>query len=74
MKKKNEIWEKYKKINIIGRGAYADIYKAKNKNTGEYIVIKEIKKIKVDAEKILNEIEIMKTLNSENSVLLIRNN
>ena len=74
MKKMNEIWEKYKKINIIGRGAYADIYKAKNKNTGEYIVIKEIKKIKVDAEKILNEIEIMKTLNSENSVLLIRNN
>ena len=49
MKKMNEIWEKYKKINIIGRGAYADIYKAKNKNTGEYIVIKEIKKIKVDA-------------------------
>ena len=44
----NEIWEKYKKINIIGRGAYADVYKDKNKNTDEYIVIKEIKNIKVE--------------------------
>ncbi len=66
-----DIWEKYEKIEKIGRGAYADVYRAKNINTGEYVAIKEIKKIKIENKTILNEIEIMKKLKSENSVLLI---
>ena len=71
MKKMKDIWEKYEKIEMIGRGAYADVYRAKNMNTGEYVAIKEIKKTKVENKTILNEIEIMKKIKSENSVLLI---
>ena len=71
MEKIKDIWEKYMKIELIGRGGYADVYRAKNINTGEYVAIKEIKKIKFDNKKILNEIEIMKKLKSENSVSLI---
>ena len=66
-----DIWEKYMKIELIGRGAYADVYRAKNINTGEYVAIKEIQKKKIKNETILNEIEIMKKLKSENSVSLI---
>ena len=67
------IWEKYNKIEIIGAGTYADVYKAKNKITNEYVAIKEIKKIKVknSNKEILNESEIMKKLKSENIISLI---
>ena len=44
MIKMRDILEKYKKIEIIGAGTYADVYKAKNQLTNEYVVIKEIKK------------------------------
>ena len=71
MKKMKDIWENYMKIELIGRGGYADVYRAKNINTGEYVAIKEIKKIKIENKTILNEIEIMKKLKSENSLLLI---
>ena len=71
MEKMKDISEKYIKIERIGREAYVDVYRAKNINTGEYVAIKEIKKIKIDNKKILNEIEIMKKLKSENSVSLI---
>ena len=66
-----DIWEKYIKIEKIGRGAYADVYRAKNINTGEYVAIKEIQKKKIKNETILNEIEIMKKLKSENTISLI---
>ena len=63
----NNIWEKYNKIEIIGVGAYADVYKAKNNLTSEYVAIKEIKKMRVknSNKEILNESEIMKKLKSE---------
>ena len=73
-KKRNKnkyIWEKYEKIEKIGRGAYADVYRAKNINTGEYVAIKEIQKLKIENKTIINEVNIMKKLKSENSVLLI---
>ena len=66
-----DIWEKYKKIEIIGAGAFADVYRAKNIKTKEYVAIKEIKKIRINEERIKTEIEIMKKLKSENSVKLI---
>ena len=71
MEKIKDIWEKYMKIERIGRGAYADVYRAKNINTGEYVAIKEIQKLKIENKTILNEIEIMKKLKSENSLSLI---
>ncbi len=68
-----DIWEKYKKIEIIGAGTYADVYKAKNQSTNEYVAIKEIKKIRIKNSNkgILNESEIMKKLKSENIISLI---
>ena len=66
-----DIWEKYEKIEIIGAGAFADVYRAKNIKTKEYVAIKEIKKIRINNERIKKEIEIMKKIKSENSVKLI---
>ena len=40
----HNIWEKYKKIEKIGFRNYSNIYKVKNKKTGDYYTIKEIKK------------------------------
>ena len=66
-----DIWEKYEKIEIIGSGSFADVYRAKNIETNEYVAIKKIKKIRINEERIKTEIEIMKKLKSENSVKLI---
>ena len=72
MKKMEDIWKKYDKIEKIGSSLYADVYKGKNKLTSEYVAIKEINKMRIKTNKeILNEIKIMKQLKSENSVLLI---
>ena len=43
-----DIWEKYKKIEKIGFGNYGNVYKVKNKKTGDYYAIKEIKKEKFE--------------------------
>ena len=39
----NGIWEKYEKKELIGSGSYGNVYKALNKDTGNYVAIKEIK-------------------------------
>ncbi len=36
------IWENYIKEKILGSGPFSIVYKAKNKNTGNYVAIKEI--------------------------------
>ena len=66
-----DIWEKYEKIEIIGSGGYADVYRAKNRNTGEYVAIKEIKKSKIgkSPQNIFSEIEIMNKLKSSISLI-----
>ena len=71
MRKVNNIWEEYKKYEIIGTGGFAKVYRAKNIKTNKYVAIKEIDKTKIKDKNILNEIEIMKKLKSENSLLLI---
>ena len=71
MKKMNSIWDEYENIELIGSGSFADVYRAKNKITNEYVAIKEIKKSNINVDDILKEIEIMKKLESENSVSLI---
>ena len=70
MKKINNIWEKFEKIDLIGSGVFSDVYRAKNKTIGEYVAIKEIKKSKIgkSTQNIFSEIEIMNKLKS--SILL----
>ena len=70
----DNIWEKYKKLEIIGNLSYADVYRAKNNLTKEYVIIKEIKKIKINDDSYKNikkEKEIIQKLKSENIVSLI---
>ncbi len=69
MWKRKNICEKFKKIEIIGSGVFANVYKAKNNN--EYFAIKEINKIKLDKNKLIREIEVMKKMKGENSVKVI---
>ena len=66
------IWEKFKQINKIGYGAYGKVYKVQNIETEEYFAMKEIEKEKFEGreDKLLNEVEIMKKINTENSVLI----
>ena len=71
MRKVNDILDEYEKYEIIGIGGFAKVYKAKNKKTNKYVSIKEIDKTRIKDKNILNEIEIMKKLKSDNSLLLI---
>ena len=68
MNSMNDIWEIYENIEIIGSGSFGNVYRAKNKTTNEYVAIKEIKKIKINNERI--KTEIMKKIKSENIVNL----
>ena len=40
------VWKKYKKIQKIGESSFECIYKGKNKEKGNYVIIKEIEKQK----------------------------
>ena len=40
------IWEKYKNIETIGHGTFGNIYMAQNKQTKNYVAIKEFFKEK----------------------------
>ena len=71
MRKVNNILDEFLKYEIIGTGGFAKVYRAKNIKTNKYVAIKEIDKTKIKDKNILNEIEIMKKLKSENSLLLI---
>ena len=65
----DNIWDEFNKIELIGLGSFSKVYRAKSKLNDKYVAIKEINKLHMNNNDILNEIEIMKKL--ENSVLLI---
>ena len=69
MKKVNNIWDEYIKIEEIGLNLFSKVYRAKNNLSDNYVLIKEIKKENINENNILKVIETMKKLN--NSVLLI---
>jgi len=54
----------------IGAGSYGSVKKAINKKTGAVCAVKSISKSSVDAEKIANEIEVMKILDHPNIIKL----
>ena len=66
-----DIWENYKKIQLIYSNSYSNFYNAKNKLTNENVGIKEILKSKINKKDFLGKIEIMKNLKSDKSVKLI---
>ena len=64
------IWNKYQKMEIIDKKG--DVFKAKNKENGNYVAIKRIVKAKYENENnYLSEIKKMNELKSENSVSII---
>ena len=64
------IWDKYEKIGIIDING--NVFKAKNKEKGNYVAIKRINKLKFENEnKYLSEIKIMNELKLENSISII---
>ena len=69
MLKLKNIWEKYKKIEIIDSGGFGNVHRAKYNN--EYFAIREIKKNKLDKNKFVRETEVMKIMECDNSVKLI---
>ena len=71
MEKINNIWEEYKKIRLINENKFTKVFKAKNKITNQYVVIKEIEKSKINIQDYLIEIENWKKMKSENIVEII---
>ena len=67
----NDIWNKYIKMEKIKIGNHCKIYKAQNKETQNYVTIKEIDKDRIDDDKYLKEIEKINKINSENITKLI---
>ncbi len=65
----DNIWDEFIKIELIGSASFSRVYRAKSKLNDKYVAIKEINKLHMNNNDILNEIETMKKL--ENSVLLI---
>ena len=61
-----DIWEKYKKINVLGIGNYGKVYKVQNIENGYYYAIKEIDKTE---NTLSNEIEKFKQLKIENNLI-----
>jgi len=65
--------EKYEKLGKVGEGAYAVVYKAKNRTTGEFVALK---RIRLDSEEegvpstALREISLLKELKHPNIVRL----
>ena len=67
---KNDIWKDYSEKKLLFQGNYSLVYKAKNKQTGEYVAIKEIKKdnFKINIKDLNKTIEKMKKINSNNFI------
>ena len=67
----NEL-KKYKIFSKIGSGSYSEVFKAKNKENGNYVAIKKVNKLKYKIdEKFLSKIELMKLLNSQENLVSI---
>ena len=65
------IWEKYEKIQKIGISSFECIYKGKNKEKGNYVIIKEIEKKKIREYYGISEKEFMNIINKDNLISII---
>ena len=69
MEEQYGIWKDYIKLNLLGTGSYATVYKAKSKKDNKIVVIKEYSKFPEDSYKFyLNEIKNMNLLKSPNII------
>ncbi|CDW87509.1 protein kinase domain containing protein [Stylonychia lemnae] len=65
---------KYEIVGIVGEGAYGIVYKAKNKETGEFVAIKKFKENTEEDEIVkkttMREVKMLRLLKHDNIVLL----
>ena len=43
-----KVYQKYEKLSKIGEGAFGKVYKGQNKETKEYVAIKEIPLLEIE--------------------------
>ena len=65
------VWEKYEKIKKLGVSSFECVYKGKNKEKGNYVIIKEIEKKKLNECYNISEEEFMNLINKENLISMI---
>ena len=65
------IWKKYKKIQKIGVSSFECVYKGKNKEKGNYVIIKEIEKKKIKEYYNISEKDFMNIINKDNLITII---
>jgi serine/threonine protein kinase len=58
----------YDKLEILGQGAFGDVYKVRRKNDKEIRALKEIKKKSLKVSELKNEINILKEIDHPNIV------
>lgn len=64
---------KYEVLGIVNEGAYGIVYKAKNKDTGEYVAIKKFKETDDDEivrKTTLREVKVLRMIKHPNVVQL----
>ena len=64
---------KYEVLGIVNEGAYGIVYKAKNKETGEYVAIKKFKETDDDEivrKTTLREVKVLRMIKHPNVVQL----
>ena len=66
-----DIWKKYIKYDILSKGTFGEVYKARNIRTNQLVAIKIIDKLKYKNQEYLKELEIIKSLKSENCLSII---
>ena len=65
------VWEKYEKIKKLGVSSFECVYKGKNKEKGNYVIIKEIEKKTIREYYNISEHEFMNIINKENLISII---
>ena len=65
------VWEKYEKIKKLGVSSFECVYKGKNKEKGNYVIIKEIEKKKFNESYGISKEEFMNIINKENLISII---
>jgi serine/threonine protein kinase len=68
MKETTDIYQTYEILDQIGRGSYASVHKAINKQTGEICAIKKIPSMMSEMKNLINEIGIISNCKCKNIV------
>ena len=70
--KKENVYDKYQQLDRLGEGSFGKVFKVKNKNTGEFFVVKEINKSALlnnnKKNKVSKEIVNLKNINNINII------